>query len=239
MYLIYIADLLFLAYRLELIPFCYSIPKNKRRKSTSSIKNRFWQIEVYLLYSNSGGYWNILRTLFFVLGPKAFLYVVSWLDLLPLNLEYRKRFAYQYDRCRKDFPKRMESVGQVRGKTEIKRDLQENCENDGRDMVLWMSDELGYIILQIIIHDFGFLVGSYTFKVLPDKPLISPFSAVTTVGVSISPAPLQSYLSITLGFPSLVSCKVKLYGKVEQIPGDTLTANRRVYEQKTCTVMRL
>lgn len=43
-----------------------------------------------------------------------------------------------------------------------------------------------------------------TFKILPDNPLISLLIGLTTVDVSISPAPLQSYLSITFGLPSVV-----------------------------------
>jgi len=46
-----------------------------------------------------------------------------------------------------------------------------------------------------------------TCSVLPDKPVISPSCASTTVDVSTSPDPVTSTMSINLGSPVDVTCK--------------------------------
>lgn len=50
-----------------------------------------------------------------------------------------------------------------------------------------------------------------TTSVRPLNPLISFFSGVTIVDMSTSPAPLQSYLPITFGLPSLVTWNKRLF----------------------------
>lgn len=54
-----------------------------------------------------------------------------------------------------------------------------------------------------------------TFKVLPERPMISPSLASTTVHVVTSPLPVVSIISIILGFPSVVIWKHKQRRKLK------------------------
>lgn len=46
--------------------------------------------------------------------------------------------------------------------------------------------------------------NTVTFKILPERPVISPFFASVTVEVFTSPLPVVSIMSTILGFPSVV-----------------------------------
>ena len=65
------------------------------------------------------------------------------------------------------------------------------------------------VITQKKTYMHAYLYSLYTRSVLPDKPTISPSCASTTVDVSTSPDPVTSIISISLGSPVDVTCKMK------------------------------